>query len=78
MKKSPAIAVITWLVASKKKNCICELLRVSRVGFQTYLGDDKGLHQHDHAAGDHGSESNDVQTAQNIEDDVARTSQVFG
>jgi hypothetical protein len=50
---------------------------MAKISLPTYLGNDKGLDKHDNAAGDHGSESNDVQTAQDIKNDVARASQVI-
>jgi hypothetical protein len=45
------------------------------LGGSTYLGNDEGLDKHYNAAGDYRSQSNDVETAENVKDDVARTSQ---
>lgn len=43
----------------------------------TYLGDDESLDQHNNTASHHGSESDDVQSAKDVKNNVARTSQVF-
>lgn len=42
-----------------------------------YLGDDEGLDEHDDAAGYHGREGDDVDHAEDVEDDVAWTGQMF-
>jgi hypothetical protein len=58
-----------------------ELAHVSKmiyiVSLLTYLGDNEGLNEHDHAARNHCTKSNEIETAQNVENDVAWTSQMF-
>jgi hypothetical protein len=48
------------------------------LGCSTYLGNDEGLDKHNNAAGDYRSQSNDVETAENVENNVAWACQGFG
>jgi hypothetical protein len=44
----------------------------------TYLGDNEGFDKHDNTARDNRSQSDNVQAAHDVKNDVAWSSQVFG
>ena len=44
----------------------------------TYLRDNEGFDKHDYTASDNRSQSDDVQAAHHVKNDVAWSSQVFG
>jgi hypothetical protein len=72
----PTNAVITWLVASKKKNCVLlDVFKETRL--ISHLRYNEGLDKHDYAARDHGGQSNDIHGTKDIEDDIAWTRKLF-